>query len=197
MKFNVTAFHGSPTSVINKFNLASHFGTYEQALSAIGAKVFLDSPRSFYTSDEVKAMTANIHQVEIVFDESLLVTFSKDWGAPGAQGVLVALLNHYRNKPLSDAIRDSLKVINSIEDEVARNITAEKMLSLHAQGIIDVISYQNEVENEGTSYCLINPNCIHSHQQSIVKWVDVINEFKKHPDYRLAVPMIDHFMENL
>jgi len=185
----IETFHGSLNPSIAGFHIASHFGSSDQALSAIGAKRFLD---------EETAGNPTLYKVTIEVPDTNLFKVKKDWGKFGAQGALIAvkeLLLKGATPQEQTAIarrfaNHHVRINNPSPTEDPIRL-AEQFLLQEAKETIQVIEYENKVENSGTSYCVLNPELISIVSTTTPTWLDVIKEFKNHGDWEQKKDVVE------
>lgn len=189
-------YHGSLGNIVTPFYKCSHFGTRDQALIAIGAKFFLSNG---WKTNSIPI----IHEVDIVFDEDKSLYMGEDWYSPGGLGCLNALYHHFDGIDdekakfflgISSKIRSSSNPI--LTSRAAKNRAGAWLLYNSTRGSLDVMTYDNEVEGPGLSYCLINPNCVADVKYDPVTWAEVLEAFKSHRHYKKADPYVKEFVSN-
>ena len=194
-EINIKAFHGSLVEDINKFRPASHFGCKIQALSAIGAKVFLD---------ESKDGRPTMYEVKINVSEENIFYFERDWGKFGPQGALIPLRTLKLKAVEKEAELEILKrfggyhgEINNAESDFERLKIAEEFLKYEAGHKYKVIRYPNAVEADGDGYCVIDASVISIDSISTVTWEEVVAAFENHDDWLQVRDAVVKFMNSI
>ncbi len=181
---NIDAYHGSLTEGITLFRPAAHFGDRKQALSAIGAKRFLDG---------IKIGEPIIYKVTINAPEKNIFSVRDDWGKHGAWGALLPLRTLQKNDAsqseqleITKRFNKYFRAITDAQDEVSQVRLAEELLLREAGGVYKVIKYDNKVEGCGEGFCVINPSAITIESVTRPSWPEVIDAFKHHSDWRIG-----------
>lgn len=142
-----TAYHGSLLSGIGKFKPTSHFGSRIQAFCAIVAHAALDKECGVPT----------IYDCNLVCKESEIFHI-KDWGSPKPQAVLywycseIGRMENFREEYYRKAMNDGL---DPYSIQWIEWLILEANLSGHK-----LLSYENKVEGEGLSYCVIDESIV-------------------------------------
>ena len=174
-------FHGSLDRSIDRFRIATHFGTRDQALSAIGAKRFLDG---------MNAGLPTLYEVIIDVPDSNLFKVKKDWGKFGAQGALLPIrellerdATQEEKIEIAKRFSSHYKRINAISCSTSANCLAEELLLGEANGKYKVVEYDNRVEGSGSGYCVLDPSLITITAITFPPWLEIIEAFKNHGDW--------------
>ena len=192
----IPTFHGSLDRSIDRFHIATHFGCRDQALSAIGAKRFLDSATSGLPT---------LYKVMIQVQKSLLCSFEKDWGKFGPQGALLPIKGLLMKEEESPEVRLDIskrftahhKTIGEISCPAAAIVEAERILLAEANGKYVVLQYENSVEEKGSGYCVLDPSRITLVEVTYPGWSEVIEAFKAHKDYYQVKSEVETFQSAL
>lgn len=193
-KLNIEVFHGSLTAEIDEFRPASHFGDRLQALSAIGAKKFLDGV------DGIPI----IYKVRIDVPEINLFKVERDWGKFGPQGALLPL------RALMEQVADSKekleiakrfnryqKEINNSHIKADQTKISEKYLKEESGEKYKVIQYSNLVEGCGEGYCVIDTSTLNIESTSNPTWNEVMEAFRNHSDWESGKDAATSFMRSI
>lgn len=190
---HIITFHGSLNRSISRFHIATHFGARDQALSAIGAKRFLD---------EVKEGLPTLYKVAIDVPDSTLIDVKKDWGKFGAQGALVPIRELLESNAAPEEELAISRRFNSYHNRInevfnfdrdAARCLAEKLLLEETQDGYKILKYLNQVECDGNGYCVIDPSLITIIEITSPSWLEVIAAFKNHGDWSLVKAEVENF----
>jgi hypothetical protein len=189
-------FHGSLSRTIDRFRIATHFGTRFQALSAIGVKYFVDN----YSEN-----LPTLYKVSLEIKDSHLVHIGRDWGMYGAWGALLPLrevkLKNVRNeeerKRVLHRFNSYHKKIQAISDDEVARVEAEKFVLEEMGDEISAFSYKNSVEGQGESYCLLDPSLATITDCITIEWPEVIDAFKTHLRYPTVADKVALFLSQL
>jgi hypothetical protein len=185
----IHTFHGSLNKSINEFHIATHFGSRDQALSAIGAKFFLD---------EIKQGTPTLYKVKIDVPDSKLFKAEKDWGKSGPHGALLAIRKRLEKNSTEEELTAIAKRFYTHQKSIInKSCSAEEILLSESNGRYAVIEYNNEVESIGSGFCVIDPSLIMITTVTQPTWNEVIEAFKYHQDCEKAKQAVEIFLNTL
>ena len=194
--FIAHAFHGSLDEDIETFRVASHFGCRKQALSAIGAKRFLDG---------IETGTPTIYGVEIECKADKVLNAQSDWGQFGAVGAMIPLRRHrLETNAYNEGTRAFQLNLWEIVNDLAlieAGVHKEALAAQHLKDIFGdefaVITYRNIVEGDGAGYCVLEPQRIVFKSKSHPDWREIVEAFRGHATFPKVQTKVLHFLESL
>lgn len=190
----INTFHGSLDKSITSFHIATHFGSRKQALSAIGAKYFLD---------RVESGIPTLYEVIISVEDTFLHKIELDWGKSGVRGALVGIKKVLEKEAPEDAANTALRfnkhfgIINKIANDKEAAAMSEEILLREAEGKLAVLEYPNEVEADGSGYCVLDPSRITLIATTYPDWDEVLEGFKAHSEYCNVKDRVEVFKSTL
>lgn len=160
--FSINTWHGSLVNGIKEFKPTSHFGSRIQACCAIVAHAALDKNSGVPT----------IYDCNLVCKESEILELN-DWGDPKPQAVLfrycekIGRGDYFRNVYFKEGRRRNLEASS---DKWIEWLICEAKSSGHK-----LLSYENEVEGEGLSYCVIDNSIVSISKSTEVSFSELKN----------------------
>ncbi|WP_290872264.1 hypothetical protein [Aquabacterium sp.] len=192
---NIEVFHGSLTAGIQEFRPASHFGGRLEALSAIGAKAFLDN---------VTDGKPILYKVSLKVPEINLFKAKEDWGKFGPQGALLPLralmeigADQKTRLDIAKRFNNYHQEINNANTEAEKITIGEKFLEKESGETYKVIQYSNLVEGRGDGYCVIDTHTLIIESFSNPTWGEVVEAFKNHGDWARGKDAAMSFMKSI